>query len=144
MLSRDLGTQYKTAFVLSHKIREAMAFELRGMNVGGEGKIVEVDGMYAGGYVKPANMTVKRFFVQRMKTKWGSCSPERQGIRLNTELARKPPACLEYIVVHEMAHLIERHHNDRFGGLLSGCLPHWRQVRQVLNGAPLSHADWRY
>ena len=89
-------------------------------------------------------VTVKRFFVQRMKTKWGSCSPERQGIRLNTELARKPPACLEYIVVHEMAHLIERHHNDRFGGLLSGCLPHWRQLRQVLNGAPLSHADWGY
>ena len=89
-------------------------------------------------------VTVKRFFVQRMKTKWGSCSPERQGIRLNTELARKPPECLEYIVVHEMAHLIERHHNDRFGGLLSGCLPHWRQIRQVLNGAPLSHADWGY
>ncbi len=89
-------------------------------------------------------VTVKRFFVQRMKTKWGSCSPERQGIRLNTELARKPPECLEYIVVHEMAHLIERHHNDRFGVLLSGCLPHWRQLRQVLNGAPLSHADWGY
>ena len=65
-------------------------------------------------------------------------------IRLNTELAPKPPECLEYLVVHEMAHLIERHYNDRFGGLLSGCLPHWRQVRQVLNGAPLSHADWRY
>ena len=59
-LSRDLGTQYKTAFVLSHKIREAMAFELRGMNVGGEGKVVEIDGMYAGGYIKPANMKGNR------------------------------------------------------------------------------------
>ena len=54
-LSRDLGTQYKTAYVPAHKIREAMAFELRGMSVGGEGKIVEVDGLYAGGYIKPAN-----------------------------------------------------------------------------------------
>jgi predicted metal-dependent hydrolase len=87
---------------------------------------------------------VERFFVQRMKTKWGSCSPERHGIRLNTELARKPPECLEYIVVHEMAHLIVRRHNDKFGSLLAGCLPHWRQLRQMLNGAPLPHAEWTY
>jgi transposase-like protein len=59
-LSRDLGTQYKTACVLSHKIREAMAFELRGMSVGGEGKVVEIDGMYAGGYIKPANQKENR------------------------------------------------------------------------------------
>ena len=57
---------------------------------------------------------VDRVFVQRMKTKWGSCSRETQSIRLNTDLAKKPTECLEYILVHEMAHLIERHHNDRF------------------------------
>jgi predicted metal-dependent hydrolase len=87
---------------------------------------------------------VNRFFVQRMKTKWGSCSPESHGIRLNTELARKPPECLEYIAVHEMAHLIVRRHNDRFVNLLDACLPNWKQVRQLLNGTPLSHADWTY
>ena len=58
---------------------------------------------------------VGRFFVQRMKTKWGSCNPGTGSIRLNTDLAKKPPEYLEYIVVHEMAHLIVRHHNDRFG-----------------------------
>src|SRR5208283_4419247 len=58
--SRDLGVQYKTAFVLSHKIREAMASELRGMEVGGEGKTVETDGGYFGGYVKPANHKANR------------------------------------------------------------------------------------
>ena len=57
---------------------------------------------------------VERFFVQRMKTKWGSCNPGAGSIRLNTDLAKKPRECLEYIVVHEMVHLIERHHNDRF------------------------------
>ena len=89
-------------------------------------------------------VAVKRFFVQRMKTKWGSCSPESHGIRLNTELARKSPECLEYIVVHEMVHLIVRRHNDRFVNLLGACLPNWKQLRQMLNGAPLSHADWTY
>ena len=57
---------------------------------------------------------VERFFVQRMKTKWGSCSPAPRSIRLNTDLAKKPRECLEYIVVHEMAHLLEPTHNRRF------------------------------
>lgn len=87
---------------------------------------------------------VSRTFVQRMKTKWGSCTPETRSIRLNTELAKKPPECLEYIVVHEMAHLVTRRHDDRFTGLVHGCLPHWRLIRQTLNEAPLSHFDWSY
>jgi predicted metal-dependent hydrolase len=87
---------------------------------------------------------VKRFFVQQMKTKWGSCQSEARSIRFNTDLARKPPECLEYIVVHEMAHLLVRHHNDRFSGLIDKCLPNWRHLRQALNEAPLAHADWAY
>src|ERR1700758_3367263 len=59
-------------------------------------------------------VTVQRIFVQKMKTKWGSCNPRARSIRFNTELAKKPRECLEYIIVHEMVHLIERHHNDRF------------------------------
>jgi predicted metal-dependent hydrolase len=87
---------------------------------------------------------VERFFVQRMKTKWGSCTPGTRSIRLNTDLAKKPPECLEYIVVHELAHLVERYHNDRFRSLMDNCLPHWKLLRQELNNAPLAHADWAY
>ena len=80
---------------------------------------------------------VRRFFVQRMKTKWGSSRPESKSIRLNTELAKKPPECLEYIVVHEMAHFLVRRHDDRFIGLMNQHLPHWKAYRDQLNAAPL-------
>lgn len=85
---------------------------------------------------------VQRFFVQRMRTKWGSCNPCTRSIRLNTDLAKKPPEFLEYIVVHEMAHLIEHRHNDRFGRLMDGCLSNWKLLRQALNAMPLSHTYW--
>jgi predicted metal-dependent hydrolase len=87
---------------------------------------------------------VEQFFVQKMKTKWGSCNSAVKTIRLNTDLAKKPPECLEYIVVHEMAHLVVRHHNDQFSDLMDKCLPNWKQLRQMLNSAPLAHADWAY
>jgi predicted metal-dependent hydrolase len=87
---------------------------------------------------------IERFFVQQMKTKWGSCNASSRTIRLNTELAKKPPECLEYIVVHEMAHLLVRHHNDWFSKLMDKCLPHWRLLRQALNDGPLSHVNWEY
>jgi predicted metal-dependent hydrolase len=87
---------------------------------------------------------VERLFVQRMKTKWGSCNAQAASIRLNTELAKKPPECLEYVVVHEMAHLLVRRHDDRFADLMDRYLPGWRQSRQTLNAAPLAHADWSY
>ena len=80
---------------------------------------------------------VHRFFVQRMKTKWGSSRPESQSIRLNTELAKKAPECLEYIVVHEMTHFLVRRHDDPFIGLLNQHLPHWKAYRDQLNSAPL-------
>jgi predicted metal-dependent hydrolase len=87
---------------------------------------------------------VEQFFVQKMKTKWGSCNSAFKTIRLNADLAKKPPECLEYIVVHEMAHLLVRHHNDQFGDLMDRCLPKWKLLRQMLNDAPLAHADWAY
>lgn len=82
--------------------------------------------------------------VKRMRTKWGSCSIEARRIWLNLELAKKPPECLEYIVVHEMVHLIERRHNERFRALMDRFLPDWRHRRNVLNAAPLAHEDWTY
>lgn len=87
---------------------------------------------------------VQRFFVQRMKTRWGSCSPSRLSIRLNTELAKKPKECLEYIVVHELVHLIEPTHNQRFASLMNKFMPQWRHVRQRLNQLPVRHEDWDY
>jgi predicted metal-dependent hydrolase len=84
---------------------------------------------------------VEQFLVRRMKTRWGSCTPRTRRIRLNTELAKKSPELLEYVVVHEMVHLIERHHNGRFAGLMDKHLPNWRDLRKALNNAPPAHTD---
>jgi len=87
---------------------------------------------------------VKGFFVQRMKTKWGSCSSSRQTIRLNSELARKPRLCLEYLVVHEMIHILEPSHNARFRSLLDKHLPTWQNRKKTLNSLPVRHEKWGY
>jgi predicted metal-dependent hydrolase len=87
---------------------------------------------------------VAGFFVQQMKTKWGSCNPRAGTIRLNTELAKKPKECLEYIVAHEMAHLREPTHNARFVWLMDGFMPNWRLRRDHLNHLPVRHEDWVY
>lgn len=87
---------------------------------------------------------VERFFVQRMKTKWGSCSPDAKSIRLNTDLAKKPPECLEYIVVHEMVHLLEPTHNSCFMTLMDQFMPKWRFYKDELNRLPVRHEDWGY
>ncbi len=87
---------------------------------------------------------VQRFFVQRMKTKWGSCNPYAGTIRLNTELAKKPPECLEYIVVHEMAHLLVPTHNDRFKALMDRFMPMWKFYTEELNRLSVSHENWIY
>jgi predicted metal-dependent hydrolase len=87
---------------------------------------------------------VGRFFIQRMKTKWGSCNPSSKSIRLNAELAKKPRECLEYIVVHEMAHLLEPTHNKAFVELMDHFLPKWHFVRETLNRLPVRHEQWKY
>ena len=85
-----------------------------------------------------------RIQVKRMKTRWGSCNFVTGLIRLNTELARKPPECLEYIVAHELAHLIEPSHNARFQAVMDSHLPNWRQLKNALNRLPVRHEDWDY
>jgi hypothetical protein len=82
--------------------------------------------------------------VKRMKTKWGSCSAESKRIWINLELAKKPVQCLEYIVVHEMVHLLERNHTERFIALMDEFMPSWRLLRDELNHTPLSHEKWSY
>ena len=82
--------------------------------------------------------------VRRMKTRWGSCTPTRQTIRLNSELAKKPRECLEYVLVHELIHLLEPSHNTTFIGLMDKHMPQWRHLRDELNRAPLGHVEWEY
>lgn len=76
---------------------------------------------------------VKDWGIKRMKTKWGSCNIDAQRIWVNLELAKKPPHCLEYVIIHEMVHLLERHHNKRFRAYMDRFLPNWRAIRSELN-----------
>lgn len=90
------------------------------------------------------NVNVDRVIVQRMKTRWGGCNPANGIIRLNTDLAKKPVECLEYTVVHEMAHFLEASHDARFTSLMDMFLPHWRELRKRLNQLPVPHEEWGY
>ena len=87
---------------------------------------------------------VAEWRVRRMKTKWGSCSIEAHRIWLNLELAKKPVQCLEYTIVHEMVHLLERYHTRRFTALVDDFMPRWREAKALLGQYPLAHATWDY
>jgi predicted metal-dependent hydrolase len=87
-------------------------------------------------------VTVSRWSIRRMKTKWGSCNRESHHIWFNVELAKKHPDCLEYIVVHEMTHYLERNHGERFSKLMDGFMSDWRARRDQLNAAPLAQEEW--
>lgn len=82
--------------------------------------------------------------VKHMRTKWGACNIEAKRIWLNLELAKKPLICLEYIIVHELVHLLERNHNERFVGYMDRFMPKWRMYRDELNSLPVRHEDWGY
>jgi predicted metal-dependent hydrolase len=82
--------------------------------------------------------------IKKMKTKWGSCNPAAKRLWFNLELAKKPVSCLEYIVVHELVHLLERNHTERFTALMDGFMPSWRVCRETLNGGVLGHEAWNY
>src|SRR6185436_3253997 len=86
---------------------------------------------------------VAGYFLQRMKTKWGSCNQSSGHIRLNTELVKKPKDLLEYVIVHEMAHLLERNHNERYIAILDRHYPSWREARAELNELPLTAVVWK-
>ena len=79
-----------------------------------------------------------------MKTKWGSCNPTRRSIRLNTDLAKKPAYLLEYVLVHELTHLLEKTHNHRFTALMDQFMPQWRDYREMLNTSPLTNEFWNF
>lgn len=87
---------------------------------------------------------VAQWGVKQMKTRWGTCNIEAQRIWLNLELIKKPVHCLEYVVVHELIHLLERHHNERFVAYMNKFMPLWKHYREELNRAPLGHETWEY
>ena len=90
------------------------------------------------------NVKTTAYGVRRMKTNWGTCNPVTGRILLNLELAKKPPGCLEYIVVHELLHMLERKHNDRFVALMSEHLPQWRYYQDLLSRLPMKDEVWDY
>lgn len=92
---------------------------------------------------KRLGVTLAEWGIKRMKTKWGSCNPSARRIWINLELAKKPPECLEYILVHELVHLRERKHDERFVRMMDRHLPNWRHVKKVLNATPLAIETWR-
>lgn len=79
-----------------------------------------------------------------MRTKWGTCNTEAKRIWLNLELAKKPLECIEFIIVHELVHLLERSHNEVFVGYMNQFMPKWRFYREELNSLPFRHIDWKY
>ena len=93
---------------------------------------------------KIMGVSPNEFSVKKMRTKWGTCNCEAKRIWLNLELAKKPYQCIEYIVVHEMAHLLERSHNSNFVAIMDHYLPEWKQLKSELNKLPVSHVDWEY
>jgi hypothetical protein len=95
-------------------------------------------------YESRLKVKVRAFYVQQMKTKWGSCNSAAGTIRLNTELAKKPRECLEYIVLHEIAHLRVPNHSPSFVALMDRHMPDWRDTRALLNRLPARHERWTY
>ncbi|MGE4574401.1 MULTISPECIES: M48 family metallopeptidase [Parachlamydia] len=90
------------------------------------------------------NVEAAEWGVKKMKTKWGSCNTSERRIWINLELIKKPIQCLEYIVVHELVHLLEKHHNARFKAFMDNFMPHWRLHREELGREPLGHDRWNY
>ncbi len=88
---------------------------------------------------KVIGVPVKEWGIKKMKTRWGTCNIKAGRIWLNLELAKKPQKCLEYIVVHEMTHLLERYHNARFYRFMDSWMPDWRDYRDILNRSSLFH-----
>jgi hypothetical protein len=107
-------------------------------------RLKEIIPDYIEKFEKLMDVKVEEFAVKRMKTKWGSCSREAGRIWLNLELIKKPLFCIEYIIAHEMVHLLERKHNEIFIAYMDKYLPKWRFYKEELNRSPLRYENWSY
>jgi predicted metal-dependent hydrolase len=93
---------------------------------------------------KKMGLKIERYSIRKMKNRWGSCDTEKKQITVNIELIKKNPACLNYIIIHELVHLLEAKHNQRFKELMDVHLPNWRYFRDLLNSTPLAYSHWDY
>lgn len=93
---------------------------------------------------KKIGLEVKYWGIKQMKTRWGTCNNKRARVLLNLELAKKPIACVEYVVVHELLHLIEKKHSDKFVSLIAKYIPKWKGIKEELNSFILSYEEWKY
>lgn len=93
---------------------------------------------------KITGIRVREFRIKKMKTKWGSCSPKSQRVWINLELAKKPRHCLEYVIVHEMTHLVEKNHTEKFKVLLGSFMKQWNQFKEELNNSELGYSKWEF
>ncbi|HOU96886.1 MAG TPA: SprT family zinc-dependent metalloprotease [Bacteroidales bacterium] len=93
---------------------------------------------------KKMGVTLQFWGIKQMKTRWGTCNHKRARILINLELAKKPIACIEYVVVHELLHLVEKKHNDKFVALMTKYLPKWKSIKEELNSSILSYEEWKY
>ncbi len=108
------------------------------------GQLREIISPYIAKLEKKMQVKVAQIHIRTMKTKWGTCNPKAARILLNTELAKKPIESIEYVLTHEMVHLLERNHNDKFMVYMDKFLPNWKHLREELNQAPLGHVEWSY
>lgn len=93
---------------------------------------------------KITEVDIKEFRIKKMKTKWGSCNPQDQRVWFNLELAKKPLHCLEYVLVHEMTHFLEKKHNEKFKSLMKSFMPEWNKIKDELNNRTLGYSRWEY
>lgn len=107
-------------------------------------RLKEIIPEYIEKWEKIVNVKVEDFGIKRMKTRWGTCNRKAKRIWLNLELAKKPLHCIEYIIVHEMVHLLERYHNEKFIAHMNKFLPRWKYLKEELNSFPLVHENWGY
>jgi predicted metal-dependent hydrolase len=107
-------------------------------------RLKEISQQHINKWQKIMRVSPNDFSIRKMKTKWGTCNIEAKRIWLNLELAKKPEYCIEYIIVHEMVHLLERQHNEKFIAYMDLHLRNWRHIKSELNKLPVSHVDWSY
>lgn len=92
---------------------------------------------------KKIGVKVNSWSIRRMKTRWGTCNHKKKNIWLNLELTKKPESCIEYVILHELLHLIEEKHSDKFTALLNKYMPKWKSEKEELNRLILSHEEWK-
>lgn len=107
-------------------------------------RLAEVVAPMFGRWCRRIGVDASEFRIKRMRTKWGTCSVRARRIWLNVEIARRPQRCVEYLLVHELVHLLEAKHGPKFVAIMDQHLPSWRRLRSLLNDGPLAHQNWGY